>query len=144
MLNGTERGVWLSEHALNALANDLCCNVDWSGYSTVGAAMAKIEGIKTMQNALLEMISGKCDMPGPEYWGASGHAMVEWLDDFRRGDDRVSDKTFPADYEGGTIETNVFDEVEIYPNCTVQILKNSVTGEESIGWWVNESADEDI
>lgn len=42
------------------------------------------------------------------------------------------------------IETNIFDEVEIYPNCTVQLLRNSVTGEESVGWWVNESATEDI
>lgn len=57
---------------------------------------------------------------------------------FAGGDDRVSDKTFPADYEGGTIETNIFDEVEIYENCSVQILRNSVTGEESVGWWINE------
>ena len=36
------------------------------------------------------------------------------------------------------IETNIFDEVEIYENCSVQILRNSVTGEESVGWWINE------
>ena len=35
-------------------------------------------------------------------------------------------------------ETNIVDEEEIYTNCTVQILRNSVTGEESIGWWQNE------
>lgn len=40
--------------------------------------------------------------------------------------------------EDGAVETNIFDVEEIYPNCTVQILRNSVTGEESIGWWVNE------
>ena len=50
----------------------------------------------------------------------------------------MSDNQFPLDYEGGTMFTNVFDEVEIHPNCTVQILRNSVTGEESVGWWVNE------
>lgn len=50
----------------------------------------------------------------------------------------MDSKKFPADYEGGTIETNIFDEVEIYENCTVQILKNSVTGEGSVGWWINE------
>jgi hypothetical protein len=33
------------------------------------------------------------------------------------------------------IETNLYDEEEIHNNCTVQILKNSVTGETSIGWW---------
>lgn len=37
------------------------------------------------------------------------------------------------------VETNIFDIEEIYPNCTVQLLRNSVTGEESIGWWVNDS-----
>ena len=35
-------------------------------------------------------------------------------------------------------ETNIYDEEEIHENCTVQILRNSVTGEESIGWWENE------
>lgn len=40
--------------------------------------------------------------------------------------------------EDGAVEINIFDIEEIYPNCTVQILKNSVTGEESVGWWVNE------
>lgn len=30
---------------------------------------------------------------------------------------------------------SVFDEEEIYENCTVQVLKNSITGEVSIGWW---------
>ena len=28
-----------------------------------------------------------------------------------------------------------YDEEEIIPNCTVQILKNTKTGDESIGWW---------
>lgn len=32
---------------------------------------------------------------------------------------------------------NTFDEVEEHPNCTVQILSNSKTGEVSVGWWEN-------
>ena len=36
------------------------------------------------------------------------------------------------------IETNIFDIEEIYPDCTVQVLRNSVTGEVSVGWWKNE------
>ena len=36
------------------------------------------------------------------------------------------------------IETNIFDIEEIHPNCTVQILRNSITGEVSVGWWENE------
>lgn len=33
---------------------------------------------------------------------------------------------------------NLYDEEEIHTNCTVQIWKNSTTGEVSIGWWENE------
>lgn len=35
----------------------------------------------------------------------------------------------------GDIDT--FDEVELHCDCTVQILKNSMTGEVSVGWWPN-------
>jgi ssDNA-binding Zn-finger/Zn-ribbon topoisomerase 1 len=35
------------------------------------------------------------------------------------------------------IETNIYDKEEIYPNCTVQVLTNTVTGEVSVGWWKN-------
>ena len=35
------------------------------------------------------------------------------------------------------IETNIFDIEETHPNCTVQVLRNSVTGEVSVGWWKN-------
>ena len=41
------------------------------------------------------------------------------------------------------IETNLFDIEEIYPNCTVQVLTNSVTGEVSVGWWPNEEGDDE-
>lgn len=34
-----------------------------------------------------------------------------------------------------SVETNIYDSEEIHHNCTVQILTNSVTGEQSIGWW---------
>ena len=35
------------------------------------------------------------------------------------------------------ITTGLFDIEELHENCTVQILKNSVTGEMSLGWWEN-------
>lgn len=31
----------------------------------------------------------------------------------------------------------IFDQEEIHENCTVQVWKNSVTGECSVGWWEN-------
>lgn len=34
-------------------------------------------------------------------------------------------------------ELNMFDDEEIHENCTVQVWKNTATGETSIGWWQN-------
>ena len=50
----------------------------------------------------------------------------------------------PSRQKGATpmpdiIETNLYDIEEIYPDCTVQILKNSITGEVSVGWWPNDN-----
>ena len=42
-----------------------------------------------------------------------------------------------------SVETNIFDQEEIYPNCTVQVLTNTVTGEVSIGWWRNDVGNEE-
>ena len=36
------------------------------------------------------------------------------------------------------MEMNLFDEEELHPNATVQILRNTITGVVSIGWWDNE------
>lgn len=51
------------------------------------------------------------------------------------------DRTTPAPYmsqgpSDGAIE-NLYDEEEIYPSCTVQVWRNSKTGEVSVGWWPN-------
>ena len=32
----------------------------------------------------------------------------------------------------------IYDIVEEHPNCTVQILRNSITGEETWGWYNND------
>ena len=37
-----------------------------------------------------------------------------------------------------TTETNINDEEEKYYPCTVQVLRNSITGDISIGWWLGE------
>lgn len=44
------------------------------------------------------------------------------------------DEFFP---EREKVEFALYDVEEIHENCTVQIWKNSVTGEESVGWWEN-------
>ena len=35
-------------------------------------------------------------------------------------------------------QINIYDKEEIYPNCTVQVLTNTVTGDVSVGWRINE------
>lgn len=53
--------------------------------------------------------------------------------------------TFATDTNvGSKVETNVFDVEEIHHNCTVQILRNSVTGEQSIGWWPEEQPPKEV
>lgn len=47
---------------------------------------------------------------------------------------------FPLEQQGpgdGAVEINLFDQEEIHTNCTVQVWRNSKTGEESVGWWEN-------
>lgn len=49
---------------------------------------------------------------------------------------------FPLEQQGpgdGAVEINLFDQEEIHTNCTVQIWRNSKTGEESVGWWDNDN-----
>lgn len=40
--------------------------------------------------------------------------------------------------EKQSIEVNLYEEVELHTNCTVQILRNVLTEELSIGWWEND------
>lgn len=37
-----------------------------------------------------------------------------------------------------SVEVNLYEEVELHTNCTVQILRNVLTGELSVGWWEND------
>ena len=34
-----------------------------------------------------------------------------------------------------SVIVSIYDQEEIYQGCTVQVLKNSITGDESIGFW---------
>ena len=40
------------------------------------------------------------------------------------------------------IESNLYDECTIYTNCTVEVWKNSVTGEISYGWYKTDNTEE--
>ena len=43
-----------------------------------------------------------------------------------------------AEEPAPVVSMNVFDQEDIYPDCTVQVLTNTVTGETSVGWWRND------
>lgn len=38
------------------------------------------------------------------------------------------------------VDAPIFDREELFPDCTVQVLTNSLTGEQSVGWWPNKEA----
>lgn len=40
------------------------------------------------------------------------------------------------------ITTNIYDTEEIHHNCVVQVLRNSVTGDVSAGWWKEKEEEE--
>lgn len=57
----------------------------------------------------------------------------------------VNGVTFAKDTDvPSKIETNIFDIEEVHHNCTVQIQRNSVTGEQSIGWWPEEQPPKEV
>ena len=55
-----------------------------------------------------------------------------------------SEKMKPEHMPNCKVDLNMFDEEEIHPNCTVQVLRNSMTGEYSVGWWDNNEEVNDI
>ena len=44
----------------------------------------------------------------------------------------------PCNKINATVESNIYDEEEVYYDCTVQVLRNSITGETSVGWFRND------
>lgn len=42
-----------------------------------------------------------------------------------------------------SMEIGLFDREDIYPDCTVQVLTNTITGETSVGWWENTREDDE-
>lgn len=40
------------------------------------------------------------------------------------------------------IECNIYDKCKIITNCTVEIWTNTITGEESVGWYRTDESEE--
>ena len=58
------------------------------------------------------------------------------LDDERYRAANEAEKSFRGYIK--SVEAHIYDQEEIFPDCTVQILTNTVTGDVSVGWWPNE------
>lgn len=81
--------------------------------------------------------------PATRYRVQRLEAAMQWLDGINLDvhDDCVR-KLLQRPKERGIfdeVKTNMYDKEEIYPNCTVQILTNTITGETSVGWRKNDS-----
>ena len=51
----------------------------------------------------------------------------------------LSDAAFDVQDGTETVTSLIsfYDQEEVYPDCTVQVLTNSHTGDISVGWWKN-------
>ena len=52
--------------------------------------------------------------------------------------DRSQFIELPCNKINAIVESNIYDEEETYYDCTVQVLRNSITGETSVGWFRND------
>ena len=62
-------------------------------------------------------------LAGLLYGGAVGFVTAALLQTASDEDDMMLDSI------------GVYNEEEIHENCTVQVWRNTVTGETSVGWW---------
>lgn len=72
---------------------------------------------------------------------AENERLLKQLEEYS---DLPAEPTAPTDPEI-RIDSNIayYDQVEVFPDCTVQVLTNTRTGDISYGWWVNaENEDE--
>lgn len=75
-----------------------------------------------------------------------GEELGELIRELRHEVERLRGLLDKSEGDGVTVHTILYDEVEEYQNCTVQVLRNTVTGDVSVGWWQeeeNEQEDED-
>jgi hypothetical protein len=95
---------------------------------------------------IVEMCSDvrACGYDKAEYHEATALAIAALLNPIL---DIVSKETYEDDAAitetQYMIDPGIYDCEEIHHHCTVQILKNSETGNVSIGWWKEESEEQD-
>lgn len=77
---------------------------------------------------------GGTEVEGDCYCGVSRDTLVvgwnDWIQKTRPTSCPLVELKDPC-----SISASLFDKEEVFKNCTVQVLSNSVTGEISVGWW---------
>ena len=85
---------------------------------------------------LIDMEMPDCCLRCPFYASGGCKATMRLFPDWMNVASRPIDcpmKSFP--HPDQQITTNIYDTEEIHHGCTVQILRNSATGDVSVGWW---------
>ena len=88
---------------------------------------------------LIDMEIPDCCLQCPFYANGGCKATMrlfpEWMNVASRPKDCPLKPFTPPESQ---ITTNIYDTEEIHHGCTVQVLRNSVTGDVSVGWWKEE------
>lgn len=72
-------------------------------------------------------------------FGAAALVVISCILVGKMADDKMLRVKYNESDPEVTVETNMYDKEETFPNCTVQVLTNTATGETSVGWWKNDS-----
>ena len=95
----------------------------YTGAEVDAAIGAVLEGravlVTNCPNCGAPIEHGKCPYCGTKFLMYDGHL-----------EDKLNCKT--------AIASNVYDKTETYHNCTVEVWRNSQTGDTSVGWYKND------
>lgn len=118
-------------------------------YGTEAQLMMVLEEMSELQKEICKWFRGKQDRDAIADEVADVEIMLEQvriifqIDDVV--DEHISQKIsrlrdrLSAPTKAESVSMPNFRQVKIYPNCTVQVLRDIKTGEESWGWWPNDN-----
>jgi hypothetical protein len=85
----------------------------------------------------------ECKLNTAEAFGGLGCRATGYIPLRKSGQDKPSWCPLkPITQTQPQITTSIYDQEEVHHNCTVQVLRNSVTGETSVGWWEEKEKEE--
>ena len=118
-------------------------------YGTEAQLMMVLEEMSELQKEICKYFRGKRDLEAMADEVADVEIMLEQvriifqIDDVV--DEHISQKIsrlrdrLSAPTKAESVSMPNFRQEKIYPNCTVQVLRDIKTGEESWGWWPNDN-----